>query len=44
MSATPDDILDAKDLRLNDKLSLTAYNYDYKSSKYIMTNDVKINA
>lgn len=37
-------MIDAKDLRMNDRLSLATYTYAYKSSKYSMTNDVKVNA
>lgn len=43
MSAMPN-MLDTKDLRMNDRLSLAAYNYAYKSSNYSITNYVKINA
>lgn len=41
LSTTPANMLDGKGLRVNYRLSLEAYTYAYKTSKYNMTNDVQ---
>lgn len=44
MATTPDNMLDAKDLGVNDRLSLGLYNYASKNIKYTVTHDAKIYA